>query len=170
VSIGQTFGVIAAFFLLVFFFGNGLIMLISPARWFKLPSYLSGRGSLRERDYMGKPSGRLQIRLLGLMLLGTMVYVVCDLLGINLQFLHVVGSKADALILRSRQWPCVATCLAVIGCGLVMLLRPKWWVMKYMSAGEAEETRKAALEKIARIMSVPIFAIGAYFLYHCIAS
>jgi hypothetical protein len=61
------------------------------------------------------------------------------------------------------------TSLAAIGCGFIMLLKPKWWVMKYMSAGETDESRQALLERIVRIMSVPICAIGAYFLYQCIA-
>jgi len=51
-----------------------------------------------------------------------------------------------------------------------MLLAPKWWVMKYMSTGETDEVRQLLLERIVRIMSLPIFVGGAYFLYHCIAA
>jgi|SRR5579871_4825168 len=168
-SIGQTLGVVAAVLLFAAFFSNGLIMLISPAWWFKLPSYVAFRGSLRERGYMKKLSGRLQIRAVGFVCVGFVIYVVSGLLGISLHLPRAIGSKADALILRSQWWLCVMTCFAVIGCGLIMLLKPKRWVMKYMSAGERDEARQTMLEKILRIMSLLIFAAGAFFLYHCIA-
>src|SRR5579862_5520356 len=102
-SIGQTLGVVTAVLLLSAFFSNGLIMLISPAWWFKLPPYIAFRGSLRERDYMRKLSGRLQIRALGLVFVGFVVYVVSGLLGVSPNFLGA-GSKVDALILRSGRW------------------------------------------------------------------
>jgi len=168
-SIGKILGVVATVLLLTAFFSNGLIMLISPARWFKLPSCVAFRGSLRERDYMGKLSGQLQIRAMGLVFVGFVVYVVSGLLGVS-PHLHAIGSKGDALILRSEGWLCVMTSLAAIGCGFIMLLAPKWWVMKYMSTGETDEVRQLLLERIVRIMSLPIFVGGAYFLYHCIAA
>jgi hypothetical protein len=167
-SIGQTLGIVSAVLLLGAFFTNGLIMLISPAWWFKLPSYVAFRGTLRERDYLGKVSGRLQIRALGLVFVGFSAYVVSGLFGVS-PFLRALGSQADASILRSGRWLCFMICLAVIGCGFIMLLKPKWWVMKYMNAGETDEGYGALLERIVRIMSLPIFAVGAYFLYHCIA-
>jgi len=169
-SVGQTLGVVTAVLLLGAFFSNGLIMLVSPSRWFKLPSYIAFRGSLRERNYLATSGGRLQIRALGLVLISVTVYVVSGLFGISPpRFLRTIGLKADALILRSGRWLCLMTCLAVIGCGLIMLLKPRWWVMKYMSAGEVDEGRQALLERIVRVVSLPMFAVGAYFLYLCIA-
>jgi len=168
-SIGQTLGLVAAVLLLGTFFTNGLIMLLSPARWFKLPSYITFRGTLRERDYLGKVSGRLQIRALGLVFVGSTVYIVSGLLGVSPHFLSAIGTQSDALILRSGRWLCVIICLAVIGSGFIMLLKPKWWAMKYMNAGETDQGRQALLQRITRIISLPIFAVGAYFLYHCIA-
>ena len=167
-SIGQTLGIVVVVLLLGAFFTNGLIMLVSPELWFKLPSYVAFRGTLREHDYLGKVSGRLQIRALGLIFVGFTVYVGSGLFRVSPHFLRAIGSQADALILRSGRWLCFTICLAVIGCGFVMLLKPKWWAMKYMNAGETDEGRQALLERIAQIMSLPIFAVGAYFLYHCI--
>jgi hypothetical protein len=167
-SIGQTLGVVAAALLQGAFFCNGLIMLISPPWWFKLPSYVAFRGSLRERDYVGRVSGRLQIRALGLVFVGFTVYVVSGLFGVSPHFLGAIGSQADALILRSGRWLCFMICLAVIGGGFIMLLKPRWWVMKYMG-GETDEGREALLERVVRIISMPILAVGAYFLYQCIA-
>jgi hypothetical protein len=168
-SVGQILGVLTTVFVLGALFSNGLIMLISPARWFKLPSYVAFRGSLRERDYLGKVSGRFQIRATGLAIVGVTIYLVSEWFGFNLHFLRAIGSQSNALILRSGRWVCLVTCLAVIGCGFVMLLKPKWWVVKYMSAGETEEDRTILLERIVRIMSLPIFVVGAYFLYQCAA-
>jgi hypothetical protein len=126
-------------------------------------------GKLARTRLLGKVSGQLQIRALGLVFVGFTVYVVSGLFGVSPHFLRAIGSQADALILRSGRWLCFMTSLAAIGCGFIMLLKPKWWVMKYMSAGETDESRQALLERIVRIMSVPICAIGAYFLYQCIA-
>lgn len=168
-SMGQTLGVVAIVLVLGVACFNGLIMLISPTRWFKLPSYMAFRGGLRERDYLVKMSGRLQIRALGLVFVGFTVYVVSDFFGVSPHFLRAIGSQAGALILRSGRWLCPMTCLAVIGCGFIMLLKPSWWVMKYMNAGQKGEGRQAPLERIVRIMSLPIFAVGAYFLYQCVA-
>jgi hypothetical protein len=63
------------------------------------------------------------------------------------------------------------TPVAAIGCGFIMLVKPKWWVMKYMNTGEGEtdEVPQALIEKMVRIISLPVFGIGAYFLYLCIA-
>lgn len=168
-SIGQTLGVVAIALVLGTLFFNGLIMLISPTWWFKLPSHVAFRGSLRERDYLPKVTGRLHIRTLGLVFVGFTVYLFSRLLGVSPHFLPAIGSQADALILRSGRWLCFMTCLAVIGCGFTMLLKPKWWVMKYMRTGETDEGRQAVLERIVRIVSLPIFAVGGYFLYQCVA-
>jgi hypothetical protein len=43
---------------------NGLIMLVSPRAWFRLPSWLAFRGSLTEAKY-GSGWGAIQVRLLG---------------------------------------------------------------------------------------------------------
>jgi hypothetical protein len=56
--------VFAIVFLGVMLF-NGLTMLFSPARWFRLPRYIGFQGSL-SRDRLSTISGRLGIRVLGL--------------------------------------------------------------------------------------------------------
>ena len=145
-SIGQVLGTVAAVLLLGVLLFNGLVMLISPARWFRLPSYIPGQGSLRQRDYLGKFSDRIQIRILGLAFVGVPLYLLSDSLGITPRFLSAMGSAIDALILRSGRWLSFITCLGVIGCGFVMLFRPKWWVMKYMSTGETDDSRCALLD------------------------
>ena len=134
-----------------------------------MPPYVAFRGSMRERDYLGKVSGRFQIRATGLVFVGVTIYLVGEWFGFSPHFLRAIGSQSDALILRPGRWVCFMTSLAVIGCGFIMLLKPKWWVMKYMSAGETEESHQTLLERIVRIMGLPIFVVGAYFLYQCVA-
>jgi hypothetical protein len=177
-SRGQVLGIVVGSLVLGVFFFNGLIMLISPARWFKLPSYISFRGSMSERDYLARLSGRLQIRTMGLFFVCVSSYVVCGLLGLFPRLIQAVGSKGAALLLPLGRLLCFITCLGVIGCGLVMLLSPKWWIGKYMawwtekfmSPGTInQEMRQVLCERIVRIMSVPVLAVGAFFLFQCTA-
>jgi len=65
-------------------------------------------------------------------------------------------------------WLCVGTCVGGIGCGLVMLLKPRWWVAKY-SRGVSGEIDQTTLERILRILSLPFIGIGIYFLLQCTA-
>lgn len=58
--------IVAATFVVLIFF-TGLVMLVSPRRWFELPSYLAFRGTIRE-SMLETRAGRLQIRVLGLLL------------------------------------------------------------------------------------------------------
>jgi hypothetical protein len=60
------FGAIVAF--------NGLIMLVSPRAWFRLPSWLGFQGSLTEAKY-GSGWGALQVRLAGTIFLGFVLWV-----------------------------------------------------------------------------------------------
>lgn len=170
-SIGQVVGIVVAVLLGGAFFLNGLIMLISPDAWFKLPSYIAFRGSLRERDYRTRFAGRLRVRAMGLAVVGGVVYVVSGLLGISPpRFLRAIGSDVAIFIVQYRRWTCSMICLAGIACGFIMLVKPKWWAMKYMGAGETDTDRHVLLGRIVRSMSLPILAVGAYFLYHCIAT
>ena len=56
---------------------NGLFMLLSPRAWFRLPDWISGRGSLAEKRY-GSGWGAIQVRLLGAIFIGVVVWVLYD--------------------------------------------------------------------------------------------
>jgi hypothetical protein len=47
-------------------------------------------------------------------------------------------------------WVCLVTCTGAIGCGLAMLLKPKWWIAKYF-AGMTDEGNQVAFERMLRI-------------------
>ena len=68
--IGQTIGLLVIPLVLGIVFFNGVVMLVSPARWFTLPRYIALRGTLRQHDYMSTRFGRLRIRALGLVFAG----------------------------------------------------------------------------------------------------
>ena len=58
---------------------NGLFMLLSPRAWFRLPDWISGRGSLTEKRY-GSGWGAIQVRLLGAIFVGVVFWVLYDAL------------------------------------------------------------------------------------------
>jgi hypothetical protein len=55
---------------------NAIIMLVSPKAWFRLPLWISAKGSLTEEEY-ANGSGRLQIRMMGATWLAFVAWVVC---------------------------------------------------------------------------------------------
>jgi hypothetical protein len=56
---------------------NGLFMVLSPRAWFQLPSWIPGRGSLTEKRY-GSGLGAIQVRMVGAVSLGVIVWVLHD--------------------------------------------------------------------------------------------
>jgi hypothetical protein len=55
-------------------------MLISPRAWFQLPSWLAGRGTLTKKRY-STGWGAAQVRILGVVMLSTLMWVVFEMLG-----------------------------------------------------------------------------------------
>lgn len=112
---------------------NGIIMLISPERWFALPSWLSLRGSVHRRKLSSR-WGRLEIRALGFVFLAFLGIVT----GVALNGPHSSG----ATIMRWLTWhpsnraaelvllmiPIVAGFVA----GVLMLLKPAWWIERFL--------------------------------------
>jgi hypothetical protein len=57
---------------------NAAFMLVSPRRWFRLPSWLKLQGSLIENRYT-TVWGAIQLRLTGTLILATIGWVIYDL-------------------------------------------------------------------------------------------
>jgi hypothetical protein len=158
--IGQTIGLLIISLLLGAVLFNGVVMLTSPAHWLRLPRCITFRGTLQERKYGATPFGRLQIRTLGLVLAILAGWMIAAFFGVTLP----PGAKgAGAVGVPLDWWFGVATCLGVIGCGVVMLLKPKWWIAKYFRGVDHSGTQ-VALERAIRIVSLPCIAVGIYFL------
>jgi hypothetical protein len=62
------------FITLIVFGFNGLIMLISPRAWFRMPFWLRFSGSLPELKYVSG-WGAITVRLLGICLISLVVYL-----------------------------------------------------------------------------------------------
>jgi hypothetical protein len=122
--------------------------------------------------------GRLQIRLLGLIFLSFGAGMMGGFFGISANLPPRVTSLLDrALNLYSGRWACVVVSLSAIACGAAMLLKPKWWIAKYFIPQAKEDKGLASgvdryqetLVWIARGLSLPLIAIGIYFLLQCSA-
>jgi hypothetical protein len=59
---------------------NAGFMLISPRAWFQLPAWLAGRGTLTKKRY-SSGWGALQLRVLGGVILGTLLWVIFNILA-----------------------------------------------------------------------------------------
>lgn len=64
--VARRIGLVLIPIFLIFLFLNGMVMLLSPSLWFRLPRYLALRGAVEQPRYKSTPFGRFQIRVLGL--------------------------------------------------------------------------------------------------------
>lgn len=164
--VGQTIGLLVIPLLLGLVFFNGIVMLVSPAQWFTLPRYIAFRGTLHQSNYTATRAGRFQIRALGLILAGATAWMIASFFGIT------YGSQpsgAGSVGVPVNWWLCVATCIGAIGCGIVMLLKPRWWIAKYFRGSSGGDGHQIALQRALRIVGLPFIGIGVYFLLQCVA-
>jgi hypothetical protein len=70
-------GVVVIVLFGAFLFGNGLLMLLSPKVWFRLPSWLGVHGSLTKKKYSRGPAS-VEVRLLGAIFVAVISWVVYD--------------------------------------------------------------------------------------------
>ena len=75
--LGQCVGWFCFVAVVIFVMINGSYMLISPRAWFALPGWLCANGTLTETKY-GNGTGALQVRVLGGILLGVLLYCAYD--------------------------------------------------------------------------------------------
>jgi hypothetical protein len=151
---------------------NALIMLFSPKAWFDLPPYISLRGSFR-RERLSSFQGRLGIRLLGFVMTSVLISIMVNILRGPTSAGPSPPTEISRIVYEAV---CLATCLAVGGCGLIMLFRPRWWVDKYIlhqltSSQSVEFDRsRAAIEVAIRILSLVVIGPAVYFAFKCVAS
>jgi hypothetical protein len=98
---------------------NGLIMLVSPRAWFRLPSWLGFQGSLTEAKY-GGGWGAVQVRLLGVVFLAVP-------LGILYNSLSPLSAHTDST-LDYLAWFMVGVAAVQMAVNaLSMLVSPRAW-------------------------------------------
>ncbi len=163
--IGQTIGLLVVPLLLGIVLFNGTVMLISPATWFRLPRYIAFRGTLRDYKYLSTPLGRLQIRGLGLVMAVSAGWMIAGFFGVAVVQQPQVSAPTGVPF---DWWIGVSTCFGAIGCGVIVLLNPKWWIEKYFrNAGDPQSP--VFLERALRIIGILFIAVGIYFLLQFVA-
>ena len=150
-------------------FLNGVVMLLSPETWFRMPEYLALRGTLR-RDRLTSSGGDLGIRAFGFIVT---VVVLSMLAGIVGGGVSPAGPASTRAIAPGRgpiyTGLCLTTCVAVGSCGLIMLVRPKRWVARFvLSRQPPEKSPTAALELVVRLLSLLLILPAFYFAWECL--
>jgi hypothetical protein len=109
-------------------FLDGILMLLRPAKWLQLPSYVAFQGSSRRIRRNG--DGYLQIRLLGLTYSAFAVWVIRSLAEYR-RAESLVGDTNAGVPSLVYTCFCLIPCLASAVYGLLMALRPRWWIETY---------------------------------------
>jgi hypothetical protein len=171
-SLVQVLGIGGILLLVGLMLFNGLVMLVSPRRWFDLPTYVALRGSMR-RSMLASLGGRFQVRVLGLMLVAFVVYAVIsffaypDGTGAGLPSQPARSGRLGVMYLLV----CLVTCAGAFALGLVMLFNPSWCLDKWPPApSEALPDVRAPLIRAIRILAVIPLAVGSYMGWSCIQS
>jgi len=170
-SLGSFVGTVCASMGLGLMLVNGLIMIFAPKTWFDLPPYIGLRGSFR-RDKLASVQGRFTIRLLGFAMISVLATIVVNILK---RSTSSISARTD-ISRTAYEAVCLAACVAVGGCGLVMLFRPKWWIDKYIrsrltNSQSMELDRLQAVMKAAvRVLSLVLIGAAAYLALRCVAS
>jgi hypothetical protein len=167
---GQLIGIAFAVLALAVMLFTGLMMLISPKRWFDLPPYLGFHGSMR-RSMLSTWGGRFQVRALGGILVSFIVWAVTSTLinphpnaGKLPRQYNVPGSS-----LTVSHAFCLLGFLGAIMTGTLILLKPKWYVEKYWRPNLPEGQANVALPLVAiRILGIIPLAAGAYLAWSCL--
>lgn len=157
----QVLGMIVALLFGALMLFNGLIMLISPRRWFEIPPYVAFRGTV-PRSSLSTIEGRLRIRVLGLVLTLFILWMAFGVIS------RTAGLAADGAIspLRFRSVEgllLLATCLGISTVGALMTFRPMWWLRKYWSQIAPESNLLMPLAKAIRFAGIVFLAGGCYF-------
>jgi hypothetical protein len=74
--LGITIAVMVGLMVLI----NASVMVVSPKAWFRLPSWLAGRGNLSERKY-ATGRGAVQLQILGGLMLAGIAWVIFDMVS-----------------------------------------------------------------------------------------
>jgi hypothetical protein len=147
---------------------DGIVMLLSPRRWFQLPGYVGLHGSMR-RNMLTTLSGRLRIRLLGLAAAAAAIYFGAVVLGKGATGKPPLASlfasyDARHILLVALG---ISTGLGVAAYGFAWLVGPRWYLDRCWRP-RAPETRPVAegtLTWVVRTSGAIAVAIGAYVLW-----
>ena len=103
---------------------NAAFMLASPRRWFRLPRLIRMQGTLLKENYVSG-WGAIRIRMMGAVILGGMIWVLCDLLSQE-RFFPSVKWDMKTLHIASL---CIAMVVGIVMTlnAAFMLASPRHW-------------------------------------------
>lgn len=159
----QLIGLIIVLLLLFVLMFNGIVMLFSPGMWFRLPRFIALHGALQQRMYRSTTIGRLQVRLLGVV-----VSVICGWMLLWF-FVSPYGPGNPHLAppgVSLQRLLCTVPCLGAIVYGIVMFIKPQWGFERCFK-GAARQVNPSVAENTVRILSLLCVGLGIYFLLQC---
>jgi hypothetical protein len=164
-SLVRTVGLLFAALCALVVFASGLFMLFSPKKWFDLPPYIGFHGTLR-RDRLLTFSGRLGIRVLGFVYVSALLSITISLLPIRSDYILFSGTTISPSIGYGTS---LATCIAVGGFGILLLLKSRWWIETYVQPLTRHlEGHESVLVIVARILSVLLIVPAACLGWECL--
>src|ERR1035438_6661640 len=98
---------------------NGIVMLLSPSRWFDLPSYLAFRGTLR-KDRLATSGGAFGVRALGLAIVVAISQATVEFITSADPSGRTSGTPMGLIYIVA----CLLTCTAVSPWGLLIIVKP----------------------------------------------
>jgi hypothetical protein len=143
---------------------NGVVMLLSPRKWFELPPYLALRGSLSS-DRLRTVHGRLEIHLAGL------VFVAVAIMFITASFKNQYQTSLEANFSRDRLYSafCIACCIPVLACGSLILFKPRWWIDRYFRGPrQISQESQVIIERGLRVLSLLFILPALYVVWRCL--
>jgi hypothetical protein len=148
-----------------------LIMLFSPSRWLSLPKILALHGTV-PRDYADSVLGRLEIRFIGLVIVGVISFGLWSIFQHSQVSALPIPNPPSQGIERGaiRIGICMVTCLGGVVCGTLMGLRPKWWCDEFFPQQRLPSMQpesRLTIERALRILAFPFFGFASYLAWKC---
>jgi hypothetical protein len=146
---------------------NGIAMLFSPAKWFREQKYRTFRGSMR-RDH----TSDLEVRFLGFVFTAAMISMIVMIFHARLGGVQPPAIQHTTFSPEPRPIRTAfgrATSLAIAGCGIIMILWPKWWLDRY-GPEDPQKRAEAAVVTATRIAGVPTILIAVFFAWKLISA
>ena len=136
----------------------GVVMLFWPEAWFRLPYGLALRGGLRRES-----TSNLHVRMLGLVFTSAILWVAQAIV------LHEVEPQIAG---RVRAILGAAICAGTVGCGFSMLLRPRFWLERFVveKGPPLDASLTEALAWGIRVLSTLAILVGGYGLWKLIGA
>jgi hypothetical protein len=148
---------------------NGLLMFFLPRCWLNMPPYVALHGILRRNKRQF-----LDIRAFGCVLSILLIYALARvLLGTPSHMIVARSADHERSSLRMFRFVIgIITCSGVMGSGLVILLRPLWWLRRFPlpKPTEMPANSSRSVKLLMRLLSCVLISAAAYAAWKMIES